>query len=182
MFENITSTLQQCGVFFILGIIIGICYEPIRFARMLVRHNTVAVCAEDAIFMSLCAVVGFITALSVGIGYFRIYYIVFQLIGSAVYFLTLGRLLNFVFKRCVNTVKRFFITIFKKIYDKIHIFVVPIAVKIRHFFGKIAEIAKNVVFYRKKDLQKVNELLYNKKVQTAVGGENKGVIKAQIRK
>lgn len=182
MFEEISSTLQQCGVFFVLGIVLGLLYEPLRFARMLFRHNTVAVCVEDALFMSFCAFVSFVTALWVGIGYFRIYYVFFELVGAAAYFFSLGRALNFVLKRSVRSIKRIFSSIFQKIYNKIRNFIVSIAVKAKPIFSKIAEIAKNVGFYRKKDLSNVNDLLYNEKVQTDIGGENKGVIRAQIRR
>ena len=182
MFENISSTLQQCACFFAAGLIMGLFYEVLRFFRMLLRHNTVAVCIEDTLYMTVCAFISFVIALTVGIGYMRIYYIVFEAMGAAIYFLTVGRLINHVLKHISKGVKRLVRTVFKKIW---HIFgkvFAPIDKKMRQIFSKIAEIIRKKGFYSKMHLKRTGQIEYNKKVQSIGRGENTGVVKAKIRK
>lgn len=182
MFENISSTLQQCGSFFIAGLIMGLLYEALRFLRMMFRHNTAAVFIEDTLYMSVWGLISFIIALSVGIGYFRIYYAVFELLGAVLYFLTLGRGVNFLMRRSVGSVKRFFYAIYKKIKPKSVAFFSLIAKKIKPIFGKIAEIIPSAVLNRRNDLKSDDEIVYNVKVPSNEGGESNNVVKAKIRK
>ena len=74
MFENIDSTFYQALCFLAAGAAFGLCYELLRFIRMLFRHHAVVVFIEDTLFFTVCGFVSFIIALWVGIGYFRIYY------------------------------------------------------------------------------------------------------------
>lgn len=182
MFENISSTLQQCGYFFAAGLIMGLFYEVLRFFRMILRHNVVAVCIEDALYLSICAFISFIIALSVGIGYMRIYYIVFEAMGAAIYFLTVGRLLNSILRHISGATKRFIRTVADKIWHYLCKFFAPIGKKIKMIFGKIAENARKSAFYSKMHLKKPDEIEYNNKVQSIGGGERAGVVKAKIRK
>lgn len=160
----------------------GIFYEILRFLRLLLRHNAVAVFIEDTLYMSLWGLISFIIALSVGIGYFRVYYVVFLLLGAVLHFLTLGRGINFLMRKSVHKVKNFFYAIYKKIKPKLASFFSVIAIKIKSLFGKIAEIMPRFVINSKNDLQKEEEMLYNIKVPSDKGGESSSVIKAKIRK
>ena len=182
MFENISSTLQQCAYFFAAGLIMGLFYEVLRFFRMILRHNIIAVCIEDTLYLSICAFISFIIALSVGIGYMRIYYIVFEAMGAAIYFLTIGRLLNYILRRISSGTKRFIRAIVQKTGHILGKVFAPIGKKMRTIFGNIAENARNSAFYSKIHLKKTGEIEYNKKVPSVDGGEYAGVVKAKIRK
>lgn len=160
----------------------GLFYEVLRFFRMILRHNIIAVCIEDTLYLSICALISFIIALSVGIGYMRIYYIVFEAMGAACYFLTAGRLLNYVLRRISGAAKRFICTIVKKIGQYLIKIFAPIGKKINRIFSYIAEIVRNSAFYSKMHLQKTGAIEYNEKVQSIDGGEHTGVVKAKIRK
>ena len=160
----------------------GLFYEALRLIRMLLRHNTVVVCIEDTLYMSLCALISFIMALAVGIGYMRIYYIVFEAMGAMIYFLTVGRLLNFVLRRISKEAKRIVFTVAKKIWRFLGKVFAPIDKKIRQTFGNIAEIIRKRGFYSKMHLQKSDGIEYNKKVPSVAGGEHTGVVKGQIKK
>ena len=160
----------------------GLFYEALRFFRMILRHNTVAVCIEDTLYLSICALASFITALSVGIGYMRIYYIVFEAMGAAIYFLTAGRLLNHILRRVSRGAKRFIRAVFNKMGQFLGKIFAPIGKKIRLIFGNIAENARNTAFYSKMHLKKRGKIEYNKKVPSVDGGEHAGVVKAKIRK
>lgn len=182
MFENISSTLQQCAYFFAAGLIMGLFYEALRFFRMLLCHNAVAVCVEDTLYLSICALITFIIALAVGIGYMRIYYIVFEAMGAAIYFLTVGRLLNHILRHISKGFKRLCHAVIHKTGRAFGKVFAPIGKKIRLIFVYIAENARKSAFYNKIYLKKTGEIEYNKKVQSISGGEHTGVVKAQIRK
>lgn len=181
MFENISSTLQQCGVFFIAGIIMGLFYEVFRTLRMAVRHHAVVVFIEDILFFSLCGAASFIIALTVGIGYFRIYYAVFEVLGAGIYFLSLGRLINMLLKKVIKTVKRFFYAVYKKISPKVETAFVISAKKARKTLVKIAEIMPKPAFIHKNDLPNANDMVYNIKTPSNEGGSG-NAIKAKIRR
>lgn len=182
MFENISSTLGQCGCFFAAGIVMGLFYELLRAARILVRHNAAAVFIEDVLFFSACGFISFVIALSVGIGYFRIYYVFFETLGAILYFLTLGRVLNFLLRKLIKGIKRFFYAVYKKMHPKMHNFFVSIAKKIKPLFGNIAEIIPKISFNRRKDLPNTDDMVYNIKAVSGEGSESNSAIKAQIRK
>lgn len=160
----------------------GLFYEALRFFRMLLRHNIVAVCIEDTLYLSACAFISFIIALAVGIGYMRIYYIVFEAMGAAIYFLTVGRLLNHVLRHISAGAKHLCRTLANKIGHIFRKAFAPIGKKTRLIFVKIAENAQKSTFYSKIHLQRTGKIGYNKKAQSIGGGEHAGVVKAQIRK
>ncbi len=182
MYENIFSTVEQCGYFLISGIIFGICYEFFRNLRIMFHHNAAAVFIEDLLFFSLCGFISFIISLMVGIGYFRIYYIVFELLGACIYFLTLGRLVNRLSKKLIRPIKRFFYAIYKKVKPKIIYLFVAFKHIINPLFVKIADFFHKALFNSKKDLPKPNDIVYNNRNTHSGEGEGNGVIKAQIRK
>ncbi len=182
MFEDISHTLQQCGCFFIFGAFMGLCYEPLRVLRMLFKHNAAIVFAEDLLFFSLSGLAAFITALWVGIGYFRIYYLIFAFFGACCYFLTLGMLINRVFRRASKTIKNGICAIFRKIKSKTDKFFGTIKQILKPLFVNIAEFLRNKVFTGKKALPNTDEIVYNNNIPSKNGGESGSVIKAQIRK
>lgn len=186
MFENINSTFIQSFSFLAAGVAFGFCYELLRLLRMLFRHPTVLVFIEDTLFFAVCGLASFVIALCVGIGYFRIYYIAFEAIGALLYFLTLGRLINYGLRRAVNTVKKLFRLIYRKVKPKLKVLTMPFAKKIKILFGNIAEFFTHSIFNHKIHLKKTDEMLYNNNVHfvenpSERGGIN-GRIKAKIRK
>lgn len=182
MFENISSTLQQCGVFFIAGIVMGLFYEGLRALRMMFRHCAAVVFIEDILFFSLCGAVSFIIALTVGIGYFRVYYVVFEAMGAGIYFLTVGRAVNLLLKKVITSVKKFLYAAYKKISPKMERKFVVIAKKSKGVFGKIAENVPKLSFVHRNDLPKSDDMVYNVKTTPSEGGEIGSAIKAKIRR
>ena len=182
MFEDIGYTLQQCGCFLIFGIFAGLCYEPLRILRMLLRHNAVVCFFEDLLYFSLVGLAAFITSLWVGIGYFRIYYVVFAFLGACFYFLTLGMLINRIFRKLSGAIKRGICALFKKIKPKAGKLFGTIRQIFDPLFGNIADFLHNKVFVGKKDLPNTDEIVYNNNIPLKNGGEKGSVIKAQIRK
>lgn len=190
MFENINSIFNQCSSFLAAGAVFGLCYEVLRFLRMLFPHPTAVVFLEDTLFFAACGLVSFIIALWVGMGYFRIYYIAFEAIGAILYFLTLGRLINFCLRHAVRGIKKLFGKLYKSvkpvIITKTKSIFMPFATKIKALFSKIAEFVPKPTFNYKKRLQSNSEILYNNNIHSTLdsdeGGGSRNVIKAKIRK
>ena len=182
MFEDVGYTLQQCGCFLIFGIFAGLCYEPLRILRMLIRHNTAAVFIEDLLFFALVGLSAFITSLWVGIGYFRIYYVVFAFLGACCYFLTVGMLINRFFRKLSKAIKRGICAISQKIKPKTDKIFGIIKQIFEPLFGNIADFLHNKVFTGKKDLPNTDEIVYNNNIPPKNGGESGSVIQAKIRK
>lgn len=182
MFEDISYTLQQCGCFFIFGAVMGLCYEPLRVLRMLFKHNTVTVFVEDLLFFSLSGFASFVVSLWVGIGYFRVYYMVFAFLGACCYFLTIGMLINRISKKAAKFIKRGIYAVYKIIKPKAAKIFGTVVQMFKSLFVNIADFYHNKVSDRKKDLPNADEMVYNKNNLPINGGENGSVIKAQIRK
>ena len=184
MFESINDTLNQCGCFFMTGFIFGLIYEGLRFLRLLIRHNAVALAIEDVLFFSVFAFVCFTVSLVVGSGYFRLYYAVCAFSGGIVYYFTLGKLAQLVFKRIIGGIKRFLRFVLSKIGKILDRIFVVIKHKIEPVFVKCNENTKRVVENTKKRLPKKRSVLYNNKANSEVKKEGvyANVIKAQVRK
>lgn len=160
----------------------GLCYEPLRVLRMLFRHNTAAVFVEDLLFFSLGGLATFIMSLWVGIGYFRIYYLVFVFLGACCYFLTVGMMINRISKKTAKYVKKKLCAIYKKIKPKRDKLFSAIDQILKPLFVYIADFYRNKVFNDKKALPKADEMVYNNNNLPVNGGEGGSAIKAQIRK
>ncbi len=186
MFENINSTFVQCLSFLAAGAVFGLCYELLRLLRMIFRHPTALVFIEDTLFFAACGLVSFIIALWVGIGYFRVYYIAFEAVGAALYFLTLGRLINYCLRQAVNTAKKLLRFVYRKIKPKAIVLFMPFVRKIKVLFSNIAEFCTGSIFNHKKHLKRTDEMLYNNNIHSIENsgerGGASGVIKAKIRK
>lgn len=160
----------------------GLCYESLRVLRMLFKHNTAAVFVEDLLFFSLSGLATFIMSLWVGIGYFRIYYLVFVFLGACCYFLTVGMLINRISKKAAKSLKKRLRAIYKKIKPKRDKLFSAIGQILKPLFVNIADFFHNNPFNRKKALPKADEMVYNNNNLPVNGGEGGSVIKAQIRK
>ena len=90
--------------------------------------------------------------------------------------------MNYILRCFSSGVKRLFCAFLKKTGVFFRKAFAPIDEKIRLIFGNIAEKVQKMGFYSKIHLKKTGEMEYNKKVQSIVGGEHTGVVKAQIRK
>lgn len=183
MFESISSTFMQCGCFLLTGFLFGTAYEVLRFIRLMIRHNALLISIEDTLFLSLCAIVSFIVSLSVGSGYFRIYYVAFEILGISAYFFTLGRLLNFILRRIVGSIKRILQKIFGRLARMCRKVIVAITHKLKSVFVIIYESVTNIIKKHQKRLKSPKGLVYNSKVEGKdERTEKRNVIKAQVRK
>lgn len=181
MFETISQTLLLGGYFLILGVVFGLFFELFRFLRLLIRHNTLAVTLEDCVFSVVSAIVSFIVALSVGGGYFRLYYVFFEATGFIVYYFTIGRIIHLISRRAVvlfRRILRLFFAIANRFFSRLFVFIKQ---KFKLQFVIIYKFFTKPIILSKKLLQNRYKMVYNnKRSNKAEGSENKNAVKARI--
>jgi len=150
MFEPISQSLYEIMMFSVLGFFLAALYEPLRIARIFVKTSAVWVSVQDLLFLSLCGVTVFAYSLEFGAGYFRFFYIIGLAFGAAVYFLTAGRVIVFVFKRFSDAIKVRIIRPLRKL-------LVKVAQKIKHIFVRVHKNAEK----HSKALKNTAQIKYN---------------------
>ncbi len=159
--ETFFSTSEEIflfGLSCIFGIVIGICYDVFRTARILFRHNTVLVVIEDVIFMAGYTIFLSSFASVCARGELRFYYVVGNALGFIFYFFTIGSIV-------INTMKKIYFALRKVIgiiFRPMRSLYVILQEKTYKFVGS----SKNSVKRNKKIsflLLNNNNMLYNKK-------------------
>lgn len=157
-FFSINEEVFLFGISCLFGIIIGICYDVFRTARILFPHNTVLIVIEDVAFMAGYAV--FLTSFAsvFARGELRFYYAAGNVIGFTIYFFTLGSIIIGAMKKIyffIQKIFRIILSPFRSVY-------VNLQEKADNFVGS----SKNSVKRNKKTsflLLNNTHLLYNRK-------------------
>lgn len=136
MYESIPQSLVVFAWFIIAGFVLAILYEPLRIIRQIIYHKTIAYIIEDTVFFAFCAFLTFIFSLEFGVGSVRAYYVFAEIIGAAIYFLTVGNIFKIIYT--------FVCRIAKKIISKVINVVANNVTKLFRFFVK--HIQKNSSF------------------------------------
>jgi hypothetical protein len=199
MHESIHINLSLLASFALLGFFFGGFYEVIRIIRLFKKQSDLVVCIIDFMFLTLAGVITFAYSMELGNGQFRWFFIMGQLFGAAVYFLTIGRLVslasNFIvrcvkwvyalIKKCLKKVFKIFIDyICKPAKKKIGAFIQLLILKFGNSYGFIKKRALNSI----KHLKSNAKIVYNKKAQRKntvkhiITGDKRNVIKGKIRK
>lgn len=157
-FFSIDEEIFLFGLSCLFGVIIGVCYDVFRTARILFPHNTVLVVIEDVVFMAGYAVFLSSFASVCARGELRFYYVVGNALGFIVYFFTFGS---------------FIISTMKKIYFAVRKLVGIIFRPFRSVYVNLQEKADKFVGYSKNSVKRIKksgflllnttDLLYNKK-------------------
>ncbi len=92
----------------ITGAVMGIYYDVFRFIRRIFKFSTFTVAVQDVLFWITSAIPVFFICIKLNGGYFRIYFIIFALVGWFIYFQTIGKLIFIAFDLIINTVRRIF--------------------------------------------------------------------------
>jgi multisubunit Na+/H+ antiporter MnhG subunit len=150
MFEPISQSLYEIMMFSMLGFFLAMLYEPFRIIRLFKKHSTAAVAVQDFLFLASCGVIVFSYSLEFGAGIFRYFYIIGVVFGAAVYFLTVGKLINLIVRMFSEAIRVRIIRPTKR-------FLVKVAQNSKETSIKINEIAKK----RSKDLKNTVEIRYN---------------------
>ncbi|MCL1880976.1 MAG: spore cortex biosynthesis protein YabQ [Oscillospiraceae bacterium] len=157
MFEPVTQNLNQMLMFSILGFILGGLYEPLRIGRLFVKTGAVVVGIQDFLFLALSGLIVFAYSLEFGMGHFRFFYLIGIAFGGAVYFLTLGKIINILTKMFSNLIKKTIYAITSRIKRWILLplwkCVVKIAQKLRYNFVEINKVTQKRYLLLKSDMQ-----------------------------
>ncbi len=158
-FFSVSEEIFLFGLSCVFGIIIGICYDVFRTARILFPHNTALVVIEDVAFMAGYAI--FLSSFSSAAarGELRFYYVIGNALGFIVYFFTLGSVVISAMKKIYFAFKKvteIILKPFKKVY-------VILYAKVDNKFVRNPE--NSVKKYKKTSFLLLNKmnLLYNKK-------------------
>lgn len=157
-FFSIDEEIFLFGLSCLFGVIIGVCYDVFRTARILFPHNTVLVIIEDVVFMAGYAVFLSSFASVCARGELRFYYVVGNALGFIVHFFTFGSII---------------ISTMKKIYFAVRKLIGIIFRPFRSVYVNLQEKADKFVGYSKNSVKKIKksrflllnttDLLYNKK-------------------
>lgn len=157
-FFSINEEIYLFGLSCIFGIIIGICYDVFRTARILFPHNTALVVIEDVIFMALYAVFLSSFATVCARGELRFYYVVGNAIGFIFYFFTFGSIIIGAMKKIYYALLKILSVVFSPLRS--------VYVKLQEKEHNFVTSSKNTVKTNKKKsflLLNTTGLLYNRK-------------------
>lgn len=157
-FFSVSEEIFLFGLSCIFGVIIGVCYDVFRTARILFPHNTMLVVIEDVVFMAGYAVFLSSFASVCARGELRFYYVIGNALGFIIYFFTLGSVV-------IGTMKKIYFAVMKVtgiIFRPFRSVYVNLQEKANKFVGS----SKNSVKRNKKSsflLLNTTHLLYNNK-------------------
>ena len=109
--ETFFSVREELFLFIISclsGMIIGLCYDVLRTFRSLFYHGVWLCSAEDIAFLTFYAVFLSAFASVAARGELRFYYIVGNILGATLYFLTLGSIITRLLKKLLKFFSLFF--------------------------------------------------------------------------
>lgn len=157
-----------------LGAALGVCYDVFRILRIALRHPTGVVLAEDILFSVVCAAASFLYMLSADRGQLRVFVLVGEVVGFAIYYCTIGTLVIGLSKRIIAAFQWLLCQLWR-------IFIAPIIKIMRHIYGFFHQMQKKSTVYLKTAVKNSNihlkrsgHVLYNlrKRLQKKTHGQN----------
>ena len=150
---QIKNLMPALGIGFILGLI----YDSVRFLRMTFSKNKIVLFFADFLFIVFCTLSSYLMILGVNNGNIRLYLILAEITGSAIYFCTAGIIISRVFRFISDTLRKIFRTLITPvvlILKKFSCLIKKMKEKLKHFFKKIKNKSKKL-------LKDKDEMLYN---------------------
>ena len=95
-----------------LGFLLGFVYDIVRFIRLLVSKGKTVLFVADFLFVILCTLLSYLMILAVNNGNIRIYLILAEITGAAVYFCTAGVVVLLIFRKISEFIRRIFRIVF----------------------------------------------------------------------
>ncbi|MDE6781183.1 MAG: spore cortex biosynthesis protein YabQ, partial [Ruminococcus sp.] len=141
-FFSVNEELFLLGLSCIFGVVIGICYDIFRTARILFPHNTMLVVIEDVVFMAGYAVFLSSFASVCARGELRFYYVAGNAVGFIIYFFTFGSIV---------------ITTMKKIYFAVRKIIEIICRPLRSVYVNLQEKANKFVGSSKNSVKRIKK-------------------------
>lgn len=157
-FFSVNEEVYLFGLSCLFGAVIGVCYDFFRAFRLIIRHNSVMVFAEDlAFFIGYCL---FLTAFTSAAARssLRVYFIIGNFIGFTVYLLTVGSIVI----RTLQKLIKLTASVFRIVFYPLNKFIAFIRQKTGIKFVECSENFLKPIKYVKKGLLSKHNLLYNK--------------------
>lgn len=161
-FFSINEELILFGISCAFGLLIGVCYDVFRTARVIFPHNKWLVCIEDIVFLIFYCIFLSSFASAASRGELRFYFVIGNAIGFTLYLMTVGSIV-------IRTMRKLFYIIKKVVFVIFYPFIRFYAFISKKAASKFVGCSKVIVKCFKKVeilLLKPYHLLYNK-------GENK---------
>ncbi|MBO4523475.1 spore cortex biosynthesis protein YabQ [Ruminococcus sp.] len=125
---TVSEELKLFGLSCVMGLAIGVAFDVIRAIRLIIPHNKVLVAFEDVAFLLFYSVALVTFAGSVARGDLRAYFVIGNILGFMIYFVTLGNIvmktlrnLFLIIVTCFGMILRPFKMIFAPLYKKVYV-------------------------------------------------------------
>lgn len=147
----------------ILGAGLGLLFDVFRIIRLAVKCGKFAVFFQDLLFLLVCTVVTFFFLLRESSGEIRIFIIGGEILGAALYYLTLGVLMMRLSRIVIDAIRRFKSFLMRHLLPPIR----QTRVKIGNTFDKNAQKAK-VMLKKENKLFKLSLKVVQKKMYNLI--------------
>lgn len=140
-----------------LGFLLGFIYDTVRFLRLSFSKGKTALFVADFLFVIFCTLSSYLMILGVNNGNIRIYLILAEITGAAVYFCTAGVVISLIFRRVSGIIRNIFYTVF----SPFSFLAKKIVYVVKKKQEKMYKFFLNFKKKSKKTLQDEDEMLYN---------------------
>lgn len=187
MFQTNSEFLAVIGQFAVIGFVLGFLYDIVRFFRKALGTGRILAFITDFFAMIISGLVLLFFAIDTPTGNIRLIYVLAAAFGMVFFLITIGKITGFI----AGLTSRFFAFIKgrlrKYVFKPISDCFVSLKQKLTALFG---ELHQKMKIYKEKShfgLKKAPSVLYNKNNNKMselcqIGGEERNVIKAKVRK
>lgn len=171
----------------LLGASLGLFYDVFRILRIAIKSHSIIIFFEDILFFVLAAILTFLFIFNVNSGVVRWFIFLGIIVGFALYYITVGKLVIKISEIIINIFKSIFKFLWGLLIKPFVMFFKWIYRKIRPFCIKIKDKTKIVHNNLRNGLKSRRSMVYNlgrKKMQKLRGnkGHNKGLNKSYDKK
>lgn len=187
MFQTDSQLLGIIGQFAVTGFILGFFYDTVRCFRIIFGTGRIFAFITDFFATVISGFVLFYSAIDTPTGNLRLIYVLAAVFGMALYLITIGKITVYPAKLIGKLVSFIKNTIKKFIIKPICNFFVSLKQKLTAYFSELHQKTKKKQENSHFGLKKTPPLLYNSNNNKMsklcqIGGEERNVIKAKIRK
>lgn len=175
-FFSVHEELILLGLSFLFGIALGICWDILRFLRLILPHNCIIVAAEDILFLGFYAVFLISFASAAARGELRFYYVIGNAAGFLLYFATVG---NFML-RTLRKIISFTAKILSIIFCPLRSCYVLLSKKAAFKFVGCSKILSKCIKKTKMLLLKSPKMMYNNRTNNK--GKNVKIVGEKVKK
>ncbi len=187
MFQTNAEILSVIGHFAVIGFFLGVFYDIIRIIRIILGTGKVFTVVTDIIAMLISGLVLIFFGVDTPTGKLRLIYILAAVFGMTVYLITIGKITVYPARLAGKLVKFIKSLLIKYIIKPICNFFCFLKQKSTAFFVEIQQKSKKYQEKLRLGLKKTPSVVYNDNINKMselcqIGGEERNVIKAKVRK